>query len=69
MTISLPADATTPYLGLNFTVEMKCSCASIFFFSFPKFKSHTRMLLSSEHEYKYFPDTCRESERTQLSCP
>lgn len=56
MTMSLPPDAIIPYLQLNFTVEMKCSCASIFFFYLPKFKSQIRIVLSSEAEYKYFPD-------------
>lgn len=69
ITISFPPETTIPYFALNFTVEMKCSWASIFFFYFPKFKSHILMVLSSEQEYRYLPEECNDKLRIQLSCP
>ena len=69
MIVSFPAVAMIPYFLWNLTVEMKCSWASIFFFSFPKFRSHTLRVLSSEAEYRYFPVGCKASPLTQLSWP
>lgn len=68
-TMSLPPEPITPYLGLNCTVETKCSWAYTFFFYLPKFKSQIRIVLSSEQEYRYFPLECRDRHLTQLSCP
>lgn len=66
---SCPAVATTPYLPLYLTAATKWSWASTFFFSFPKFKSQTLRLLSSEAEYRYLPVGCRARLRTQVSWP
>lgn len=67
--MSVPAVAITPYFALNLIVEIKCSWPSTFFFYLPKCRSHIRIVLSSEAEYKYFPVGCKAKLRTQLSCP
>lgn len=69
ITVSLPPVAITPYFLWNFTVEMKCSWASTFFFYLPYVNYHTLIVLSSDAVYKYFPVGCKAKPLTQLSCP
>lgn len=70
MSLSTEQVATIKNLGLAATVVTKWLCASvIFLMHFPLYKSHTLKLLSSEHEYKNFPEWCNARPLTQLSCP
>ena len=66
---SFPPVAMIPYLVLNTTVDTKWECASSRFFSLPKFRSQSRIVLSSATEYRYFPVGWTAMLLTQLSWP